>query len=394
MKQNFDIPVFDIVIKVGDMHFGFGNNSMEWYHRSKEFIVKMLIPIIKQSVEKYGKDRVCIVFVGDQGDNKQSINTYIQNMLIDLITEIQELVVCHMLVGNHDTPLVNDISVNSNKAFGLLPNVYVHSEPTLVKAVDGSLVGLTPWVSTKESLLDTLKEYKEKDIKYMYGHNEVAGFHYEGKPVEESGNISLSDLSFLTRAWFGHIHKKQDIGNTMFVGSSYHIKKGEYKNNVGLTVYSYKKKQEHFIENTISPRFKRISLFDIMNMTVKKANEFVKKSYTTVVLPSNLYGVVNTTKINDVLTGYRDIDSVSISNKNSDNNIDGSQLDILDIDESLYDKKIDVRSAIAGCIEELTSLTVSKQSVMLTDGIKKKMVSTLDDVYKLASEKSKEQIEF
>ena len=124
--ENTSIPPLDIVIYVGDMHFGFGNNSLEWFNRSKEFVEKMLIPIVKQAVKAYGKERVSIIFVGDQGDNKQSINVIIQNMLIDIIEELQELVVCHMLVGNHDTPLINDVSINSNKAFGLMPNVYVY----------------------------------------------------------------------------------------------------------------------------------------------------------------------------------------------------------------------------------------------------------------------------
>lgn len=392
--EHTDIPPLDIVIFVGDMHFGFGNNSMEWFNRSKEFMKKMLIPIIKQTVEKYGKERVSVIFVGDQGDNKQSINVIIQNMLIDLVKEIQKLVVCHMLVGNHDTPLINDVSINSNKAFGLMPNVYVYSKPTLFKTVKDDWFGFTPWVSTKEKLLNVLAEYKKSGVEYMVGHNEVFGFHYEGKPVEETKNITLADLEFLEKAWFGHIHKKQSLKNTTFVGSSYHIKKGEYKNTVGLTIYSFNKNQEHFIENTISPRFKRISLFEIMNMTVQEANKFVKKSYTTVVLPSNLYGVVNTTKINDVLDGYLDIDSVSISGKNSDDVEGVPQLESLDIDESLYDKKVDVRSAIVGCIEEMTSVMVGKQSVMLNDNMREKMISTLDDVYKKASEKSKEQIEF
>ena len=264
----------------------------------------------------------------------------------------------------------------------------------MFKTVKYEWFGFTPWVSSKEELLSILTDYKESDVKYIVGHNEVFGFHYEGKPVEETKNITLSDLSFLKKAWFGHIHKRQTLKNTTFVGSSYHIKKGEYKNDVGLTIYNFNKNQEHFIENTVSPKFKRISLFNIMNMTVKEANEFVKKSYTTVVLPSNLYGVINTTKINDVLDGYRGIDSVSISGKNNDG-VDGvPQLESLDIDESLYDKKVDVRSAISGCIEEMLSIVVGKQSVMLNDDMKKKMISTLDEVYKKASEKSKEQIEF
>jgi hypothetical protein len=127
-------------------------------------------------------------------------------------------------------------------------------------------------------------------------------------------------------------------------------------------------------------------------MTVREANEFVKNSYTTVILPSNLYGYVNTTKINDVLTGYRDIDSVSISGKESDP--EQPQLDTHDIDETLYDKQIDVRSSIAACINDMTSVVMNKQSVMLSDKLKKKMVDTLNDVYKMASEKTKEQIEF
>jgi len=392
IKINDSIPKVDIVIFVGDMHFGFSNNSMEWFHRSRDFIKKVLTPILLQAIEKFGKERICLIFVGDQGDNKQSINTYIQNKLIDLIEELQNMVVCHMLVGNHDTPLKNDVSINSNKAFGLMPNVYVHSVPTLVRTVTDDIFAFTPWIGNKEKMLELLAEYKKSGVNYMVGHDEVAGFHYEGKPVEESGNICISDLSFLIRAWFGHIHKKQEKDNILFVGSSYHIKKGEYKNDVGITIYNLKNKQEHFIRNTYSPKFKRISLFDIMNMTVQEANEYVKKSYVTIVLPSNLYGVVDTTKINGVLTGYKDIDSVSISGKGKDT--DEPQLDILDVDESLYDKQIDVRSSIKGCVEEMTSIIVNKQSIMLNDDLKNSIISTLDKIYKTASDKSKEQIEF
>jgi len=241
------------------------------------------------------------------------------------------------------------------------------------------------WCHDLERLRATVGSIPEGG--YMMGHNAVSGFHYEGKEVERKGHMEISEFSHLGHVWMGHIHKRQSKENVSFIGSPNQVRKIEYGNEeVGLTVVKFGKVgfKEAFVPNSLSPKYKRINVFKLMNMRLSEANAFVKNSYLTMVVPSNLAYKLDVAKVGDVLSGYKSIEEPKF--------LEARERDDVDFEvsgDSVESVEVDIPKQGDAYIDQMKAVVIDKQHVVIGDGLKVKLKETFEKLYKAAEQNAK-----
>lgn len=388
----------DEVILVADLHMGFKSNSHEWLNITKQFFYSLFIPFLTHLKEKKKKTNIQIIFGGDINDNKQLINTLIQNEQIAIFEKIAKFYPVHIVPGNHDSPFRDKINigleeeeekkyVNSCRSIGLINNVQVYDEPHILKCTNGERILLIPFQSSAEKELEIIHQYAKYEAEGLYGcgHTEIEGFFYEGIPVPENKHNKISDFKIFKKFYSAHIHKKQEKENILFLGTPYHTKKNEIGNEIGFYLIDFNKGKEYWLENKISPRHKQISLFKLMDMKVSEANKFVENSFVDVVAPANLMYKVNFINVTNVLDGYREIDHKTVS---EDTAVDLSSLMGEDGLENF--EKIDIGSKLSEYVDQLTHVKVGKNYIDITDPLRKKLGEVVDKLYKAAESKDEE----
>ena len=380
-----NISKLDLVIKIGDVHAGCYSNSSEWFDNTKQLIYGFIIPFVKHVIKKYPDRNVKVLFMGDWFDIKQAVSTIIENESITMMEKLAELCDILGIIGNHDCPSPNNTEINSVRCFYHIEGVQFYPKPTVLETVLGEKVLLMSYNSTKEKEKEIIDSF---EADYLCCHTEIAGFHYEGKPVEESKHNHIEDFKKFKRVYSGHIHKKQSKDNILFMGTPRQVRANELNNENGIYLVDYKNQKEFFIENTLSPKFKAINIFTLMNMKLSEANEYVKNAYVTVVCPSNLMYKLSPYKINGVLSDYKNIDHKTLSDGIEKWNplnppggfpiVESGGIDL---------ESISIPNRLRAFIEQLENVKIGKQFIGLNESVKPKLVEYIDRLYKAADTK-------
>lgn len=371
------------VITVGDLHSGRFDNSEEFLNDNIEFFDKFLFPIMA----KYIPEEVIVVLLGDLFDNKQKIGTYTQSVILDKIEELSKK--CNKLIietGNHDTPFLDEIQHSAIKPLRLIPNVtIVGKDPFILEEEGCPTLGFTSWCNSSEKLKKNLEALREGGADYGFGHNSVYGFEHEGKSIEKKGHLSISDFAGFKTFFMGHIHKRQHIQNVRFTGSGLHCRAVEYKNlQVGIDVLDLATGEIEFIENNISPKFKRLNFLKLMDCPKNEFEKLISNNFVTLVIPSYLESVIDTSDFPKLFSSYR---YLQVKTKIQE------RLEISDKQEESDDEtaiSINVSEFYERYMSTLDSVIVNKQQVRLTDEDKKKTLEKLFSYQKKAEELSKE----
>jgi DNA repair exonuclease SbcCD nuclease subunit len=332
-------------------------------------------------VKKYGMERCQVIFLGDINDKKQLINNLIQNEQISLFEQISKIVDVHIIIGNHDSPFtdkeIDGDKINSCRSLSLINGVNVYTKPTILKTINDESCLMMPYV---DKLDDELEIIRGNKCEYLFAHTSIAGFHYEGVPVDESKHLKIDDLSGFKQVFLGHIHKRQQKNNILYVGTPYHTKSSEWKNLPGIQVMNFENGKTVHVENDVSPRYVRINLLDLLDMKVSDANNFVNNNFVNIIIPSILNDFIDFMSITDHLDGYRLIEYKS----NSDVKLSdiGSNVDENGIDISEY--KLDLESKFIEYIDSMESVKVGKNFVSISNknDLKSKLKSSVNKLYK------------
>lgn len=303
-------PIEDLVI-LGDMHFGFDNNSIEWLENFMKFFDELFLPMLRNKTDDE-LSKLTIFFTGDVYDKKQVINTYIQNRTIDLVNEIASYAPVYIIIGNHDTPRLSDRDINNCKSLSHIDNVQVYVNSAELKTVAGDTILMMPWVSLKDN------QNAEREIinsvsdtcKYLFMHTDLYGCKYETKTADDPTSLRPSDISHFDRVWAGHVHKRHEVGNALFVGSPWHSREVEYANECGYQEVTFHKSggfTENYINNLVTPRRIRITFDRLMDMEHSKVNQLINGNYINVIISPDDFIRYDTNEIFSLLVGHRNM---------------------------------------------------------------------------------------
>lgn len=248
---------------IADTHFGVKGDDEEILNDCIGYFEDTLIPLMKKEV---GEDDI-LIHLGDVFDNRSLIGLHTICRVIHLFEEFSEIFKdIRITVGNHDIfkKSTNDItSVNMLKH---IPNVKIYYEP-VVEVIDGKSCLFNPWVENPEKEKELLSQV---NVDYIFGHLEINGSQVanrSGVKINLAGGVEFGDFK-TSQVYAGHIHIRQDRKNIHYVGNPYHKDRGDRDNDKGITVLDLKSGESRFIENTVSPRYMKENIYDILNMTV------------------------------------------------------------------------------------------------------------------------------
>ena len=295
-KLEYEVPTENIkynkIFLLTDTHFGIRANSLEWAQNQANFFYNFYIPFLKKNVKKGD----ILFFLGDWFDNRQLLDIYIMNISIDIIIKLSEILPLYFITGNHDIYKKNDTDVNSLRPFRNIDNVKIFEKPTIVTNGNSDILVL-PWVGDKEKE-EKYTKYNKAD--FIFAHTTITGFRYDnGLRIYQGAD--LTDIKGVKRVITGHIHKRQEIGNVIYIGSPYHIKRGDIGNQKGVYILNPENNKIDFFENSMSSIFQRIPLEDLMEYNLEQAYEILNNNYTDIIVPDKYVHKFNLTRFIELL---------------------------------------------------------------------------------------------
>lgn len=249
---------------IADTHFGFKGDDEGWLNDYCGYFENEIIPLMERKVDR---ENDILVHCGDVFDNRATIGINTLTRVIDLFERFSKIFKdIRIVVGNHDMARKSTTDITSVNLLKFIPNVKVYYKPE-VDVICGKRCLFNPWIedlSKEKELLDSV------DVNYIFGHLQIGG----AKAIDRSGTraeitvgVKKSDFKS-AQVYAGHVHIKQDDKNIHYVGNPYHKDKGDIGNKKGITVLDINSGKTLFVENLVSPRFVRESIYNILNTTV------------------------------------------------------------------------------------------------------------------------------
>ena len=253
---------------IADTHFGLKGDDDEWLDDYIGYFENEVIPIMK---EKVGENDI-LIHLGDVFDNRATIGLNTICRVISIFEKFSEIFKdIRITVGNHDIMKKSTTDITSLNMLKHIPNVKIYYEPT-VEVIDGKTCLFNPWIENPEREREVLSGV---NVDYIFGHLEIGGSQMSnrsGVKIEFAGGIKASDFKE-SQVYAGHIHIRQDNKNIHYVGNPYHKDRGDRENVKGITVLDVKSGETRFIENTVSPKYMKENIYDLLDMTVGELRE-------------------------------------------------------------------------------------------------------------------------
>lgn len=296
---------YNRIFLLSDLHFGVRANSLEWLSNQVSFFRKFYIPYLK----KHRKKGDILFILGDWFDNRQLLDIYVMNSSIDIVLELSEILPVHFITGNHDIYKKYDTDVNSIVAFKYIPNVFVYEKPLIIKN-EFSKILVLPWIGNRESEESYVRANK---FDYVFTHSDINGFRYDnGREIKTTGTNFLKFKS-IKKLFSGHIHKRQELGNFIYIGSPYHTKRSDIGNTKAIYTFNPAADSFECTTNEFSPIFQRVTLEAILELTLNDTSKLLSNNYTDIIVPDKYVHIFNLTKFIDILKycKYKKIETAS-----------------------------------------------------------------------------------
>lgn len=364
MKNSINSKIKRLFI-VGDNHFGVKLGSLEWHGYIKSFFRNFLIPYVKKNLREGDH----LILMGDLFETKQIVYTIIADDVKEIIAELAAILGVHIIIGNHDIAKkkTNKINIPDVTLEGI-ENIKIYSQPEIIHASTGESILIMPWNNTPELELGVLNEYRAD---YCFCHTFILGFNFNGSFIptgttnKRFGN-DISDFAHFKRVYSGHVHWRQEKDNIVFVGSPYHLTRHDTDNQKGIYLFDFETHEEVFVENNLSPQYKKIDLHALLNMTHSKAMEFVHNSFVDIITPFQFYRSFPSDNISSKLSHFKELKYIPDSGKDSkeDETDFASMIGISGVEY----KKLDVMEKISEYVETLGHGDKMKENLLMTIG--------------------------
>lgn len=244
-----------------DIHFGKKNNDRQ-FNTDCERYVKWFI--------KQAKKHECdiILFLGDYFDNRNSIHISTLNYALSSLELLNksglEII---MIPGNHDEYYRHKREITSLSVGRNLNNITILNDITTIGNVT-----FCPWL-----VGDEWKQIPEvaKKSAYIFGHFELPTFMMNAMvEMPDHGGLNAThfdDVEFM--AFSGHFHKRQIKGKVCYVGSPFpHDFADAWDDERGMMILEWGKRPK-FINWEEGPRYRSLSLSDILEDPMDHLND-------------------------------------------------------------------------------------------------------------------------
>lgn len=278
---------------VSDLHIGKHQNSERWHNISLKFIEYFKDKLEKDNI----KD---IIICGDVNNDREEIcvqSLDVLNKIFMLLKGFNILVI----IGNHDAYYKDRSDVNSLSLFSGWKNITIIDELTEYNVFGKKLV-FCPWSCSLNSI---------PKCDYLFGHFEVNGFSLSKMKVCIKGIDSINLLKKSPMTISGHFHLRDDRkykdGRILYVGSPYELDWGDCGTDPrGFYYLNIPTGEYEFIENTISPRHKKIRMSEITSsgkLTKDIEKEF-KGNFVQFIVDQNVKNIDSLNGFTDSLEKY------------------------------------------------------------------------------------------
>lgn len=269
---------------IGDTHIGLGypNKTDKWLKVHKEYFSDFLIPTLKEKVSPGD----IIIHLGDLFDNRNVIPINLLNFALDQVELISKIAPLHIIIGNHDCWSRSSDEINTVRPFKYIPNVYVYDKVSSIDYNSKKLL-LMPYIDSKSEQIKHIKENNCCD--YLFCHSDLNGakMHLTSVAHKNLNKIEVEEFKPFKMVYSGHIHIVQKNKNFVFVGSNFQMDRNDYGDKKGIFVLDIEKEEDYFIENTISPVFKKVKIKKEEDIEILE-NLIGSKDYIDISISNNL----------------------------------------------------------------------------------------------------------
>ncbi len=275
------------ILLIGDSHLslGYPNSVDKWFKIHQEYFQDFLLPLIKKELTS---DDI-IVHLGDLFDNRSVVPINILNFAQNVLEEMAKICPVHVIVGNHDLYTKSTNDVNTVKLYKYIPNIFVYEEPTKIE-FNGKSILMLPWVEKKKEQVSILKKFTGTD--YLFCHSDLNGakMHLTSVAHKNNDKIDVEEFSGYKNVYSGHIHILQRQKQFTFVGNIFEMDRNDRDNQKGIFILDTFDNSERFIENKISPRYKKIWVKteeDILALDSVSTKDFIDLNISNSLLINN-----------------------------------------------------------------------------------------------------------
>lgn len=283
----------DRIFLLSDVHFGLKDGSDEWIENMVDYFDNFFIPLLNNSPSA-GPNK-CIVIAGDFFDNRKHIDISAMHHAILLMKKLSDICPVVIDTGNHDIYKKSETDVSSLDCFWFMENVHIVKVPTTLEVANGKKLFIVPWIGDPKEETKLINANKSShDV--IITHTEISGMSFDNNRPIING-VDLTSIS--KKIYSGHIHTRQESKKCNYLGSPYDMSRSDIGNVKGVyTLHVGKTIQEHFYENTRSPRFVRVQ-YDIDPARNEWTPDMIRNNYVDVVIKKSQMGKIHIPTLTD-----------------------------------------------------------------------------------------------
>lgn len=340
----------DNAFLIADIHLGVRSGMEEWQENIKNYFTYWFIPLLKRKKT----DGSCLFVLGDVFDDRKNINIAVNDLAINIFEKLANIMPVFIINGNHDLYKKTNKGVTSLKSIDLIDNVTVITEPTLIPLLNNKSIIAIPYLGDYSQETKVLIQNSECDYAFM--HTDITKMKYDNNMSIIAG---VDTNKFKGKIYSGHIHKRQENDNVVYVGSPYQLRRSDIGNQKGIYQLFFTDGSFKFTENHYSPIFQKIFIEDFVKLSKEDQLKLIDNNYNDIII-----------KASDLKKYKRGRDVYNLGNESHAKRF---TIEIWDNDNKFIDSSIDISTNLLNSpnsIENIILATIDSLNDVTDDNKK------------------------
>lgn len=256
-----------------DLHLGIKQDDSSWHEVALQWCDSMVDTLKEKNV----KD---IIFLGDFFHNRNTICVDTLNVTSKFLKKLSDFNL-HMILGNHDLYYKKEYTTSAVNIFDGFPNIKIYQTPEYMTVGNKKLL-FCGW------------GYNPMDYRadVLFTHAEISTFKFNETQTCEDGFLCSDLLKNYNLIYTGHFHlrqtRKTKFGEVRYVGNPFQMDFSDEHDKKGFDILDIDTLEREFVENTISPKFRRIKLSKLIKMNLDEIPEMIGNSYFKLIIDKNI----------------------------------------------------------------------------------------------------------